>query len=170
MNKYILKNSNREVKLGDKLLLTVNVFGVPFPVEEITLDNNTLQDLINKGVIEVKSIKLLKIDDIIANMSSRIKWKPENIYKYLSNLYKINYSALYSTILKEISYILDKKYNGHISYSGEVWCISAINEEIVQVPKNKIKSYRNFSAFRTKEDALYAKLAIENILKNWYDK
>lgn len=167
MEKYILKSTGRELKLGDKLVKTVNVYGISIPVEEITISKEVIQDLVSKGVINVINTDM-SVTDIISHLAVRIKWNPDNLYKYLDNLLRINPSAVYSTLLKEVSVIFDKQYKGHISNSKEIWVVSSLNFSTHKVPKETIKSYKGFAAFRSEEDALRAKAILKPLFDNIY--
>ena len=42
------------------------------------------------------------------------------------------------------------------------------NGDVVKMDKSKIKNYRNFAAFRTKEEAMKAKMILNERLKNMF--
>ena len=71
-----------------------------------------------------------------------------------------------SIFLKEIAIELDKNYDDHISQSPRIFTISAFNGDIFEVDKSHIRNYRNFAAFRTIEDAQYAR----DILESYFGK
>lgn len=164
MEKYILKSTRRELKLGDKLVKTISAYGISIPVEEITVNEKVIQNLISKGLVN-KINTDMSVTDVISHLAVRIKWNYGNLCKYLDNLLRINPSAMYNTLLKEVSIIFDKQYKGHISNSEEIWVVSSLNFSTHKVPKESIKSYKGFTAFRSEEDALRAK----EILKPLFD-
>ena len=83
-------------------------------------------------------------------------WKEDKMDGFLAKLYEINPGAVISIILKEIAIELDKKYPDHIRFSPEIYIFSANRGKIVKLDKDKIKTFKFFAAFRTKEDAEFA--------------
>lgn len=79
-------------------------------------------------------------------------------------------SAIWSILLKEIAYELDKRYPTHISESKEIYYINTFNGTIVRADKGWIKSYRNFAAFRSIEDARVACKILSPITKDLFKK
>ena len=65
----------------------------------------------------------------------------------------VNLGSVISLLLKTIAVELDKKYPDHIKNSKEIYSISLISGKIGKIYKEKIKSFNNFAAFRTMEDA-----------------
>ena len=75
---------------------------------------------------------------------------------FLSSLAIVNSGVVFSLLLKEIAIEIDNRYEGHISKSPEIYCVSVLNGKIKKINKNNIHTYKHFAAFRTKEDALEA--------------
>lgn len=172
MSKLKFKETGEEVKIGEKLIEVTNVFGIRVPVGEIVINEETLPELIKSGLIveEVEDTNP-DIQKAIVHLAKRIGWNVNNLSKYLDNLYNISPAAVFSVLLREVAIILDKKYPDHINNSKEIWSISLMDGEIKQVKDvHKIKNFRNFSAFRSLEDALIAKKVMAPILKDLYGK
>lgn len=82
---------------------------------------------------------------------------PHRANAWLGNLENIYPAAALSLMLREIALDLDMKYPDHISKSKELYVVSMLDGRIHKVKdKNHIRSYKNFAAFRTIEDAKYA--------------
>ena len=174
MSKLILKETGKEVKMGDKLIQVATMFGLPVPVKEIIVSKKTIPDLIKRGVIvEEGADKGVDFDipAAVVHLAERIGWNSSNLDEYLDNLYRISPAAVFSVLLKEVAIMLDERYPDHINKSKEIWVINALNGEIQQVKNiSKIKNYRNFAAFRSLEDALTAKKIMAPALKDLYGR
>lgn len=174
MSKLILKRTGKPVEKGEKLVKVVEVFGLPIPVDEIVLDDKTIPDLIKQGVITEEGIDKgvdFDIPAAMVHLAERIGWNSNNLDKYLTNLYKINPTALFSVLLKEVAIMLDERYPDHINKSKEVWVISTLDGEIKQIKElHKIKNFRNFAAFRSLDDALIAKKIMAPALQDLYGR
>ena len=96
-------------------------------------------------------------------------WNVEKTEGYLKVLFKMNPSALFSVLLKEIAIDLDKQYPDHINNCSEVYVISTLNGKINKIPRHYIKNFRNFSAFRTLEDARTACIILSDLLKYMFN-
>ena len=174
MNKLKLKQTGKEVKMGDKLIKVVELFGIPVPVARLEVNETTLPDLIKQGIIVAEGSDSdidITIEDAVQHLANRIGWNIENLGKYFNNLYKISPAAVFEIVLKELAILLDEKYPGHISNSKEIWTINKASGEIQEIKNlSKIKSFQHFAAFRSLEDALVAKRVISPILEDLYGK
>ena len=185
MKKFILKNG-KEVKMGDKLIkhgVADTPFGKEFIMQEITVNENTLPELIKAGVLTqvdcahgadcpckhcTKGEVPMDMDFYIEKIAARLGWKPERVYNYLNNVDSILPAAAFSMVLREIAVELDKKYEDHIENSPEIYVISMLDGRITKANKAYIKNYRNFAAFRTIEDAKIACRIVKPILKEMF--
>lgn len=169
-----LKQSGKEVKMGEKLIKTVDLFGFPIPIEVIEVNKSTLADLIKSGIIVEEcpdDTSDFTIENVVKHLANRIGWDIKNLEKYFNNLYKISPVALFEIILKEVAIILDKKYPDHISNSKEIWVINKVNGRIQKLKDlSKIKSFKHFAAFRSLEDAITAKKVMAPALEDLYGK
>ena len=172
MNKLKLKQTGKEVKMGDKLIKVVELFGIPVPVARLEVNKTILPDLIKQGIIVAEGSDNdidITIEGAVQHLANRIGWNIENLGKYFNNLYKISPAAVFEIVLKELAILLDEKYPGHISNSKEIWTINKASGEIQEIKNlSKIKSFQHFAAFRSLEDALVAKRVISPILKDLY--
>lgn len=124
-------------------------------------------------VKRTKEIKVIKIKTdkyrFIQSIADRMHWNVEKTEGYLKVLFKMNPSALFSVLLKEIAIDLDKQYPDHINNCSEVYVISTLNGKINKIPRHYIKNFRNFSAFRTLEDARTACIILSDLLKYMFN-
>lgn len=174
MNKLKLKKTGKEVKMGEKLIKVVELFGIPVPMSQIEVNKTTLPDLIKHGIIVVEGSDSdidVTIEGAIQHLANRIGWNKENLEKYLSNLYKISPAAAFEIVLKEVAILLDEKYPDHINNSNEIWVINKVSGGVQKLKDlSKIKSFQHFAAFRSLEDALVARRVMAPVLKNLYGK
>lgn len=172
MNKLKLKETGKEVKMGEKLIKVVELFGIPVPVAQIEVNETALPDLIKHGVIVAEGSDNdidITIEGAVQHLANRIGWNKENLERYFSNLYKISPAAVFEIVLKEVAILLDKKYPSHISNSKEIWVINKVNGEIQKLKDmSKIKSFQHFAAFRSLEDAKIACKITRDILKEMF--
>lgn len=185
MEKFILKNG-KEVKMGDKLIkhgVADTPFGKGFIMQEIIVNEKTLPELIKAGVLTqvncahgadcpcrhcTKGEVPMDMNFYIEKIAARLGWKPEKVYNYLNSVDSILPAAAFSMVLREIAIELDKKYEGHIENSPEIYVISILDGRIIKANKAHIKNYRNFAAFRTIEDAKIACRIVKPILKEMF--
>lgn len=174
MNKLKLKQTGKEVKMGDKLIKVVELFGIPIPVAQVEVNETTLPDLIKQGIIVTEGSDsgiAITIESAVQHLANRIGWSRENLEKYFNNLYKISPAAVFEIVLKEVAILLDEKYPDHISNSKEIWTINKASGEIQEIKNlSKIKSFQHFAAFRSLNDAIVAKSVMAPVLKDLYGK
>ena len=185
MEKFILKNG-KEVKMGDRLIknsIINTFFGKIVHLQEVIVNEKTLPELIKAGVLTqvdcthgtdchcghcTNNEIPMDINFYIKKIAARLGWKPEKVYNYLNNVDSILPAAAFSMVLREIAVELDKKYEDHIENSPEIYVISMLDGRITKANKAHIKNYRNFSAFRTIEDARIACRIVKPILKEMF--
>ena len=174
MNKLKLKQTGKEVKMGDKLIKVVELFGIPIPVAGLEVNETTLPDLIKQGIIVAEGSDSdidITIEGAVQHLANRIGWSRENLERYFNNLYKISPAAVFEIILKEVAILLDEKYPDHISNSKKIWTINKASGEIQEIKNlSKIKSFQHFAAFRSLNDAIVAKSVMAPVLKDLYGK
>lgn len=174
MNKLKLKETGKEVKMGEKLIKVVELFWYLCTYGTIEVNETTLPDLIQRGIIVVEGSDSdidITIEGAVQHLANRIGWNKGNLEKYFNNLYKISPAAVFEIVLKEVAIMLDEKYSDHISSSNEIWAINKVNGRIQKLKDlSKIKSFKHFAAFRSLEDALAAKKVMAPALKDLYGK
>ena len=142
--RYILKKSGVAINIGDK---------IDFGHISVIVNETNIPLLIRYNIIE--EVKL-NIKDYIERITDKLKLDPAIGNLFLASLIVVNQGVVFSLLLKEIAIEIDNRYEGHISKSPEIYCVSVLNGEIKKINKNNIHTYKHFAAFRTKEDALEA--------------
>lgn len=142
------------------------------------INEHAITKLLSEGFIkEVKkepvhsSVDDITFETIIMSIAKRLKWKVDNVFKYLDNLAYINEGAVLSILLREVAIILDRQYPDHIENSGKIYTIDMAKGEVVGVKDiHKIKNFRNFAAFRTIQDAVTAKKVLKDFMLAAFSK
>ena len=119
-----------------------------------------------KSVVETEVP--MELEYYIQKIAEKLDWKVEKVYDYLNSVDAILPVAAFSMVLREIAIELDKKYEDPIEKSPEIYVISMLDGRITKANKAHIKNYRNFSAFRTIEDAKIACRITRDILKEMF--
>lgn len=134
------------------------------PKEVIELIKSNMKEL------ESESFQLALSDEeyYIHMLAEKKKWEPYKMVKYIENLTKFNPAAAALVLLREIAIDFDNNHKGNIEDSEEIWTISMLNGKIEQIDKTKVKNYRNFPAFRSKEEAKEAHAILSNRLKKMF--
>lgn len=127
----------------------------------------------------VPSLKEL-IEDFIGKEEETPKKEKETVHdlpyylnlinqKYGIDVKKIPLNGLLPMVLKEIAIHLDSMYPDHISNSPRIYAISSVEGRIIEIPKDCIRSYKGFAAFRTLSDALVAMGVIKDLWNNIFN-
>lgn len=173
MKKYYLKNG-KEVKIGDHLTNITKIvhptYGECITESSILVTEDTIPHLLMAGIITVQSEDSEDIDlyFFLKKIAKRLGWKVSKTCNYLETLNKLHPAAAFSVVLREIAVYLDLNYPDHISNSPEIYVISILDGRISKANKACIKSYKNFAAFRSIEDAKIACNITRNILKEMF--
>ena len=177
MEKFVLKQNGKEVKMGDKLVKygVINTpMGKSVIAHEVLVDEETLPKLLESGVVvptgktKIDTTVPMELNFYIGKIAKRLGWKPEKTYNYLNNVDSVLPAAAFSMVLREIAIELDKKYEDHIDKSPEIYVISMLDGRITKANKAHIKNYRNFAAFRSVSDAKIACSIVRDILKEMF--
>ena len=179
MEKIYLTNG-KEVQIGDTLTKVSKVkdpfFGKGTIVQHIVVTKGILPELLKAGIVTttkpaksvVETEVPMELEYYIQKIAEKLGWKVEKVYNYLNSVDAILPVAAFSMVLREIAIELDKKYEGHIEKSPEIYVISMLDGRITKANKAHIKNYRNFAAFRTIEDAKIACRITRDILKEMF--
>lgn len=161
--------TNREVKIGDVVVAKDPLAELDdrkhYLVSYITITEENIPELISKEVL--KKIHKLDASEIYEKIDRKFsEYMPSDHLGIFLTLHCIYPGSAAGIFLKEIAIELDKNYDDHISQSPRIFTISAFNGDIFEVDKSHIRNYRNFAAFRTIEDAQYAR----DILESYFGK
>lgn len=143
MKKYCLLNGP-EVKFGQEITIT-------HPLDEDMLNLLKKYGIIKE--IEVNPLVNFEVEDVMEIIAERIHWEPNNVYKYLRELYKINNHAVFVVLLKELALYVDSFYPTHIKECENWWCIDVATYMPFYTDDVNLGTS---SAFRTKEEAQWA--------------
>lgn len=103
-----------------------------------------------------------------AKVGQKLGWSPKKLRNIIEDIIKVNPAILFHLMLREVALECDRQYKNHIENSAEIYVLSASNSLIVRIDKSSILNYRNFSAFRTREDAKKARIILKDLLEIMY--
>lgn len=106
----------------------------------------------------------------VSQAGKKLGIDPLSACKLLEMVAAMNPAACFNILLREVAVELDKKYPNHIENSKEIYYINAFNGTIVKADKAWIRTYRNFAAFRTVEDARIACKILRPIMKELFKR
>lgn len=167
---YILKSNGKEVKIGEAITVFKDskfetFFGKGSAIILVKMTEANIPALLKEGIIiEKPSDKEIPIDVdyYVSKVANKLGWKEKKFRNYLEVLAIINPIGAFNILLKAIAIELDKKYPDHISKSENIFIVSVFDGSIRQADKSHIKTYKHFSAFRTREDAQFALHVLKN--------
>lgn len=162
MSKFVFKKKpDEEIKIGDSMTMRLKTnFGIIETTRTVTKE--FLKELVDAGIVIEKECSNdaeseMNIFHAVCHLAERINWKPENLKKYLENLYVINPVAVYQTLLKEIAIMIDSHYNSHITAAKKLYAIDALNGEVFELGLPNTRNLTNVALFRTPTEAKLAK-------------
>lgn len=174
MKKFIVVESGKEVKLGDKVVLMFET-NTPFGFMEVSKVVPVTETVLMR-LIANKKVKVVDTDDNIeheaiwdatlTNLSKKTGWKLDKLNGILNTINSVNPWAVTQIVLREIAIELDKKYKDHINKSEEIYAVSPQDGRIHKINKKTIKNYKAFPAFRNIEDAKIACSLVRENLKS----
>ena len=171
MKKFILADSGKEIKFGDRILIVEDV-NTPLRVARIQRVAVVTKELMGKlikdgkvNVVEENGINKIW-NDAIKSLAKKTNWREEKLSYILATLHLVNPWAATQMVLREIAIELDKKYDDHINKSEKIYAISPQDGRIHEVNKKTVKNYKAFPAFRSIEDAKIACSLIREHLKS----
>lgn len=177
MKKKLYFENGKEAKIGDVVSFSKedndSILGKITTTITTNITKESIAPLIQMGVLHVEPDNLsipTEVSYYIEKLSIKLGWKnakTANILDAIDDVYPV---ASFSLILREIALELDKKYDDHIENSPTIFSISSIDGTVCKVNKAKIKSYKNFAAFRTIDDAKIACSILGPVLKDMYAK
>ena len=171
MKKFILADSGKEIKFGDRILIIEHV-NTPLSVARVQRVDVVTKELMSKlikdgkvNVVEENGINKIW-NDAIKSLAKKTNWKEDKLLNILATLHLANPWAATQMVLREIAIELDKKYDDHINNSEKIYAISPQDGRIHEVNKKTVKNYKAFPAFRSIEDAKIACSLIREHLKS----
>lgn len=179
MVKYFSTQSKKEVHFGD-IITFVNSCETPFGKGQMSVDvtvtKSNIDILLKEGILYKQgSDKPTDYVWYFNNYAQRINkgniFLEDEVFDSKSiNFFgeKYGYNIILSIVLKEIADTLNTEYSEPISKGDFVYAISLINGKIAEVAKDRIVNYNNFTAFRTMEDAKFAKKVVTPLLMKMF--
>lgn len=168
MKKYFNTLTNEEVFINKPLNIELTNEECCFKINTNNLSTELADHLVLLGVLTNE--EPIKVSNDIAYYVTKLAKKlnvTDNTCKYMLDVIQAySPSTVFSLLAKQIALELDDKYPGHIRESKYLYCIELTRGRIIPVSINKGDSLKNFTLFRSPEDAV---LAI-NILKELYVK
>lgn len=120
------------------------------------------------NIVEEVTPQFLSTSYYIMSLAKKRGWKPMKMAGFLDSLWEISPAAVFSILVREIAIELDKKYEDHINKCDTLYIISTFDGRIHQVHRKAIKSFKNFAAFRTEDDAKAACRILRSELKEMF--
>lgn len=116
---------------------------------------------------EDKSAPDITVNHMIIKIAELEHMTPYNVNRWLSFLPDY---LKFSALLRAGAIIMDEQYPDHINNAkvDKYYTIDMSNGRVCEVPKGKIKNFRNFAAFRTLEDIKAVTKVIRPLMKRMW--
>lgn len=164
-DKFITKDG-KKVSLGDPLSITATFKreGVEtnFMFESNNLTSSQARMLVMEGMLKEEKLldktekgpKVPTLDEAVALVSTWLMGTPHARNIAGEFLDAMPDYARFSVILRALAVLIDRKYPDHINNADvdKYFSIDMTNGRVCEVPKGKIKNFRNFAAFRSIDD------------------
>lgn len=175
-DKFITKDG-KKVSLGEPLSITAILKNEKMETFFVFRSNNLTSSeariLIMKGMLkEEKEPKVPTIDEAFALVSTWLTGTPHTKDTAKEFLAAMPDYAGFSVVLRALAVLIDRKYPDHINNANvdKYFTIDMTNGKVCEVPKGKIKNFRNFAAFRSIDDIKIAtkilRLSIKELWPN----
>lgn len=170
-DKFITKEG-KKVSLGEPLSITdtLKKKGVKtiFTFRSDRLTSSQARMLVMKGMLkEEKEPKIPTIDEVVALISTWLMGTPhakDTAKEFLTAM--PSYTG-FSVVLRALAVLIDRKYPDHINNADvdKYFTIDMTNGRVCEVPKGRIKNFRNFAAFRSIDDIKIATKVLRPFIK-----
>lgn len=179
-DKFITKDG-KKVSLGEPLSITTVLKNegveTTFMFRSDELTSSQARILIMKGMLkEGKPLDrepipvVPTIDEVFALVSTWLTGTPHAKDTAKEFLAAMPDYAGFSVVLRALAVLIDRKYPDHINNADvdKYFTIDMTNGKVCEVPKGKIKNFRNFAAFRSIDDIKIAtKILRPSIKELW---
>lgn len=173
-DKFITKKG-KKVSLGEPLSITATSIeeGVKttFMFKSDNLTSTQARMLVKKGILKEdkaeQEFKVPTLDEAIALISTWLMGIPYAMNTAAEFLALMPGYARFSIILKALAVLIDRKYPDHINNADvdKYFTVDMTNGRVCEVPKGKIKNFRNFGAFRSIDDIKIATKILRPLIK-----
>lgn len=177
-DKFITKEG-KKVSLGEPLSITATFKkdGVKtiFTFRSDRLTSSQARMLVMKGMLKEekpldkveKEPKVPTFDEAVALVSTWLMGTPHEKDTAREFLTAMPGYAWFSVMLRAFAVLIDRKYPDHINNADvdKYFTIDMTNGRVCEVPKGKIKNFRNFAAFRSIDDIKIATKVLRPFIK-----
>lgn len=170
-DKFITKEG-KKVSLGEPLSITdtLKKKGVKttYIFRSDKLTSLQARILVMKGMLkEEKEPKVPTIDEAVALISTWLMGTPHAKDTAKEFLTAMPSYAGFSVVLRALAVLIDRKYPDHINNADvdKYFTIDMTNGRVCEVPKGRIKNFRNFAAFRSIDDIKIATKVLRPFIK-----
>lgn len=177
-DKFITKEG-KKVSLGEPLSITATLKeeGVKtiFTFRSDKLTSSQARILVMKGILKEEKFPdreetipvVPTIDETFALISTWLMGTPHEKDTAREFLTAIPGYAGFSVVLRALAVLIDRKYPDHINNADvdKYFTIDMTNGRVCEVPKGKIKNFRNFAAFRSIDDIKIATKVLRPFIK-----
>lgn len=170
-DKFITKEG-KKVSLGEPLSIidTLKKEGVKttYIFRSDKLTSSQAKILVMKGMLkEEKEPKVPTIDEAVALISTWLMGTPHAKDTAREFLTAMPDYAWFSVMLRAFAVLIDRKYPDHINNADvdKYFTIDMTNGRVCEVPKGRIKNFRNFAAFRSIDDIKIATKVLRPFIK-----
>lgn len=177
-DKFITKDGKR-VSLGDSLSITATFkkgeVETNFIFRSSNLTLSQARILVMEGMLKEEKLldkvekgsKIPTLDDAVALVSTWLMGTPHAKGTAGEFLAVMPDYTRFSIILRALAVLIDRKYPDHINNAGvdKYFSIDMTNGRVCEVPKGKIKNFRNFAAFRSIDDIKIATKILRPLIK-----
>ena len=179
-DKFITKDG-KKVSLGEPLSITAILkneeMETSFVFRSDHLTSSEARILIMKGMLKEEELldrepipMVPTIDEGFALVSTWLTGTPHAKDTAKEFLAAMPDYAGFSVVLRALAVLIDRKYPDHINNADvdKYFTIDMTNGKVCEVPKGRIKNFRNFAAFRNIDDIKIAtKILRPSIKELW---
>lgn len=176
--KFITKEG-KKVSLGEPFSITATLKeeGVKtnFIFRSSRLTSPQARMLVMRGMLKEekpldkveKEPKVPTFDEAVALVSTWLMGTPHEKDTAREFLAAMPDYARFSVVLRAFAVLIDRKYPDHINNADvdKYFTIDMTNGRVCEVPKGKIKNFRNFAAFRSIDDIKIATKVLRPFIK-----
>lgn len=177
-DKFITKEG-KKVSLGEPLSITATLkkegVKVTYIFKSDKLTSSQAKMLVMKGMLKEdkfpdreEAIPVVPTpDEIVALISTWLMGTPHAKDTAKEFLTAMPSYAGFSVVLRALAVLIDRKYPDHINNADvdKYFTIDMTNGRVCEVPKGKIKNFRNFAAFRSIDDIKIATKVLRPLIK-----
>lgn len=176
-DKFITKEG-KKVSLGEPLSITATFKkeGVKtiFTFRSDELTSSQARMLVMKGILKEEKFPdreaipvVPTVDETFALISTWLMGTPHEKDTAREFLTAMPGYAGFSVVLRALAVLIDRKYPDHINNADvdKYFTIDMTNGRVCEVPKDKIKNFRNFAAFRSIDDIKIATKVLRPFIK-----